>query len=256
MKDLYSFHRDEKDLEDYYQRALEAYQKVFKRCGLDSIVTEASGGSFSKYSHEFHVLTKNGEDTIFYCGKCFYAQNKEIAEYKEEDKCPKCGGEFRAGKSIEVGNIFQLKTKYYEPFKLEYVDENSQIKPVIMGCYGIGPSRVMGSVVEVYHDDRGIIWPENVAPFQVHLLQIGESSAVVKNTQKVYDKLLKEGFEVLFDDRKVSAGEKFADADLLGIPYRIVVSEKTKDKIEIKKRSQAKGSLDVLDNFIKQIKNK
>ncbi|OGY46997.1 MAG: hypothetical protein A3J62_00005, partial [Candidatus Buchananbacteria bacterium RIFCSPHIGHO2_02_FULL_38_8] len=241
MKDLYSFHRDEKDLEDYYQRALEAYQKVFKRCGLDSIVTEASGGSFSKYSHEFQVLTKNGEDTIFYCGKCFYAQNKEIAEYKEEDKCPKCGGEFRAGKSIEVGNIFQLKTKYSEPFKLEYVDENSQIKPVIMGCYGIGPSRVMGSVVEVYHDDRGIIWPENVAPFQVHLLQIGESSAVVKNTQKVYDKLLKEGFEVLFDDRKVSAGEKFADADLLGIPYRIVVSEKTKDKIEIKKRSQAKG---------------
>ena len=254
MKDLYSFHKDEKDLEDYYQKALEAYQKIFKSCGLDSIVTEASGGSFSKYSHEFQVLTKYGEDTIYYCGKCFYAQNKEITEYKEGDKCPRCGGEFREGKSIEVGNIFQLKTKYSEPFKLEYVDEAGKLNPVIMGCYGIGPSRVMGSIVEVYHDDRGIIWPENIAPFMVHLLQIGESQTVGKNARKVYDKLLKAGVETLFNDKQdVSAGGKFADADLIGIPYRMVVSEKTKDKVEVKRRDQAKGSLVSPKDFIAEI---
>ena len=256
MKDLYSFHTDEKDLEDYYQKAMVAYQKVFKRCGLESLVTEASGGSFSKYSHEFQVLTQYGEDTIFYCDKCGYAQNKEIAEIKAGDKCPKCKtGLIKEDKSIEVGNIFQLKTKYSEPFKLDYVDEAGKHKPVIMGCYGIGPSRVMGSVVEVYHDDKGIIWPESIAPFLVHLLQIGEDKAIAQKAEGVYNKLLALGIEVLFDDRVgLTAGQKFAGADLLGIPYRLVVSAKTGDKIEVKKRSEQKAEIMTLDELVKKLK--
>ncbi len=256
MKDLYSFHRNEKDLEEYYEKVLSAYQRVFSRCGLNSIITEASGGSFSKYSHEFQVLTQYGEDTIYYCSKCNYAQNKEIAEYKTGEVCPKCGqGKIEEGKSIEVGNIFKLKTKYSQPFKLEYIDKDGKKKPVIMGCYGIGPSRAMGAVVEIYHDDKGIIWPESIAPFKVHLLQIGESKDIAKKAELVYDKLLKSGVEVLFDDRQeITAGEKFAEADLIGIPYRCVVSQKTKDKIELKQRVKKEANLVTLEQLIKQLK--
>lgn len=250
MKDLYSFHRDEADLEKYYQRALEAYQKVFDRCGLDSIVTEASGGTFSKYSHEFQVLTEYGEDIIFYCSKCRYAQNKEVAEVKEGDKCPKCGGEIKIGKAIEVGNIFQLKTKYSEPFKLDYLDEDGKKNPVIMGCYGIGISRLMGSIAEIYHDERGIVWPEAVAPFTVHLISLGEDEA----TEKAYQYLTKEGIEVLYDDRDCSAGEKFADADLIGAPVRAVVSKKTDGKIELKMRNSDKAELITLEDLKKKLK--
>lgn len=255
MKDLYSFHIDEKDLDDYYQKAIAAYQKVFKRCGLNSLVTEASGGSFSKYSHEFQVVTPYGEDTIFYCDQCGYAQNKDIAEIKAGDKCPKCKtGKIQEGKSIEVGNIFRLKTKYSEPFKLEYVDEAGKKKPVMMGCYGIGPSRVMGSIVEVYHDDKGIIWPESIAPFKTHLLVLGDDKAVANKAKEVYDKLLGKGVEVLYDDRtEITAGQKFAEADLLGIPYRAVVSAKTGNQIEVKKRNEAKVEMMALDQLIKKI---
>ena len=256
MKDLYSFHRNEKDLDNYYAKALAAYQKVFKRLGLDSLVTEASGGSFSKYSHEFQVLTEYGEDTIYYCAKCGYAQNKEIAEIEAGQKCPKCkAGEIAEGKSIEVGNIFRLKTKYSEPFNLDYVDEDGKKKPVIMGCYGIGPSRVMGAVVEIHHDDKGIIWPESIAPFKVHLLQIGSDEFVGREAEKVYDELVKEGIEILFDDRPdITAGKKFADADLLGLPYRLVVSAKTKNKIEIKKRTEKESGLVDLEKLTKLLK--
>ena len=257
MKDLYSFHRDEKDLDQYYQKAITAYQNVFKRCGLDVLVTEASGGSFSKYSHEFQVLTQYGEDTIYYCAKCHYAQNKEIAEIHADDNCPKCKiGEIAEGKSIEVGNIFSLKTKYSEPFSLEYVDQDGKNKPVMMGCYGIGPSRVMGSVVEVYHDENGIIWPQSIAPFKAHLLQIGEEKAVAKFAKEVYDQLLGQQIEVLFDERQdISAGQKFADADLIGIPYRLVVSTKTGEKIEIKNRNQKTAPLKDLKQIIKSLKS-
>ncbi|MEK7652975.1 MAG: aminoacyl--tRNA ligase-related protein [Patescibacteria group bacterium] len=257
MKDLYSFHRDEKDLEKYYQKALEAYQKVFKRCGLDALVVEASGGSFSKYSHEFQVLTPNGEDTIFYCEKCRYAQNKEIADVSAISgsvlggggKCPKCGGKIMAGKTIEVGNIFQLKTKYSAPFKLEYADEKGQPQPVVMGCYGIGPSRVMGAIAEIYHDKNGIIWPQSVAPFQIHLISLQED----KKAGKIYDELKGQGIEVLFDDRDDSAGAKFADADLIGIPYRVVVSKKTGDGVEVKKRGENKVEVMKINKLIKTI---
>ncbi len=247
MKDLYSFHADEADLDAYYEKAKEAYLKIFKRCGLDAIVAEASGGTFSKYSHEFQVLTESGEDTIYYCEKCFYAQNREIAEYKAGDNCPKCGGEMKEGKAIEVGNIFKLKTKFSEAFDFSFLDKDGKKKTAIMGCYGIGPSRVMGSIVEVSHDDKGIIWPKEVAPFDIHLVAIfgkddEKNEKIGKAAEDILGALQKEGFDVLYDDRReTSAGIKLAESDLFGIPTRLVISEKTldKDSVEIKKRNGA-----------------
>ena len=246
MKDLYSFHLTEEDLDEYYEKAKEAYWKIFEKFGIKdkTYLAFASGGSFSKYSHEFQVLTEYGEDIIYHCKKCNYAQNKEIAEMKAGDKCPKCKGEIAEGKAIEVGNIFQLKTKYSEPFKLDYVDEDGKKKPVMMGCYGIGPSRVMGSVVEIHHDEKGIIWPESIAPFAFHLIQIGEEKEIAKKAEEVYNKLLDKNIEVLFDNRiELSAGQRFAEADLIGIPYRLVISKKTGGKIELKKRNEDKSKL-------------
>ncbi|MFA5413816.1 MAG: aminoacyl--tRNA ligase-related protein [Patescibacteria group bacterium] len=246
MKDLYSFHADEADLDSYYEKAKAAYLKIFHRLGLDAIVAEASGGTFSKYSHEFQVLTESGEDIIFYCEKCRYAQNREVAEIKAGDKCPKCGGKIAEGKAIEVGNIFKLKTKFSEAFNLNFLDKEGKKKLAVMGCYGIGPSRVMGAIVEVSNDERGIIWPKEVAPFDIHLVAIfgkddKKNKEIKSKAAEVYDALQKERKEVLYDDREdVSAGVKLAESDLFGIPIRLVISEKTleKDGVEIKKRAE------------------
>ncbi len=262
MKDLYSFHTDEADLDDYYEKVKAAYLKVFKRCGLEVIITEASGGTFSKYSHEFQVLTENGEDTIFYCAKCFYAQNKEISEYKEGDKCPKCGGKMKEGKAIEVGNIFKLKTKFSEAFDLSFLGKDGKKKLVVMGCYGIGPSRVMGSIVEVSHDEKGIIWPSEVAPFDIHLVAIfgkdaSSSKKISRQARGIYESLQKQGFDVLYDDREnESVGVKLAESDLFGIPLRLVISEKTlaKDSVEVKKRSEARIHFVKMNQLIKCLK--
>lgn len=259
MKDLYSFHADEADLDSYYEKVKEAYLKIFRRLGLNAIVTEASGGTFSKYSHEFQVLTESGEDTIFYCEKCSYAQNKEISEYRAGDKCPKCGGKMREGKAIEVGNIFKLKTKFSEAFDLNFLDKDGKKKLAVMGCYGIGPSRVMGAIVEVRHDDRGIIWPAEAAPFDVHLVAIfgkddKKNKEIKVEAAKVYDALQKECFEVLYDDREeASAGVKLAESDLFGVPLRLVVSEKTlaEDSVEIKERDGKEVKLIKLNQLIK-----
>lgn len=242
MKDLYSFHLEEKDLNSYYEKAKKTYFKIFERCGLGgkTYLTFASGGSFSKYSHEFQTVCDAGEDTIYICKKCSVAINKEIKH--ETPKCPECGGEdFREEKAIEVGNIFKLNDKFSKPFNLTVKDERGEDRIIIMGCYGIGPSRLMGTIVELHHDEKGIIWPESVAPFRVHLLSLGKD----EEAKKVYEALEKSNIEVLFDDRDASAGEKFADADLIGIPYRVVVSEKSLKAggIEVKKRSEKEGKI-------------
>jgi len=237
MKDLYSFHKDEKDLNEYYEKATEAYNKIFARLGLKDItyLTFASGGSFSKYSHEFQTLSDAGEDTIFICDKCKIAINKEIIN--EQDNCPQCGNKnLKEEKAIEVGNIFKLKNKYSTPFNLIYKNEDGEDKDVIMGCYGMGPSRILGTIVEVSHDDKGIIWPELIAPYQLHLLNLSPKTLKDK-ADKVYENLKKARIEVLYDDRvDATVGEKFNDSDLIGIPYRAVISEKAGDKIELKKR--------------------
>ncbi|MFA5098859.1 MAG: aminoacyl--tRNA ligase-related protein [Candidatus Paceibacterota bacterium] len=243
MKDLYSFHADENDLDAYYEKAEQAYFNIFKRAGLgdSTVLTFASGGSFSKYSHEFQTLSEAGEDKIYLCEKCRVAVNKEIIE--EQNVCPECGNKnLKEEKGIEVGNIFKLGTKYSVPFNLKYKDEKGAEKEVVMGCYGIGLSRLMGTIIEASHDEKGIIWPEAVTPFKAHLINL--SGDKKDKAEKLYKALQRANIEVLYDDREeASAGEKFADADLMGISYRLVISEKNGDKIEAKKRSEAKAEL-------------
>ncbi len=227
MKDLYSLHASEKDLLDFYERCKEAYLKIFKRIGLDVVVVEASGGVFTtNRTHEFQVVCDAGEDTIFYDPKTKLGFNKEIIGDKTKNLVE--------ARAVEVGNIFPFGTYYSEKMDVNFTDEDGTKKPVWFGSYGIGQTRVMGTVVEVSHDDRGIIWPESVAPFRYHLIGLNGKG------EDIYQKL---GDDVLFDDRDVSAGEKFADADLIGCPYRLVVSDKTQDKIEIKRRTEKDSKL-------------
>jgi len=246
MKDFYSFHTDEKDRDEYYDFMTKVYKNVFDKLGIGDKThyTLASGSTFSKYSHEFQTVTEAGEDTIHICNKCKIAINNEII--KENKTCPKCGElNFSQKRAIEVGNIFKLKTKFAEDFGLKFKDKDGVEKFVITGCYGIGLGRLMGAIVETSYDNKGIIWPESVAPYQVHLIEISNLKSKISNfAKKIYNSLQEAGVEVLYDDREdMTAGEKFKDADLMGIPYRLVISEKTGDKIEIKKRNEEKTKL-------------
>lgn len=248
MKDLYSFHSSQEDLDSYYELATRAYYNIFKRLGLGdkTYLTYASGGSFSKYSHEFQTLTESGEDLIYICDKCKVAVNKEIIS--EQSVCPQCGNkELRETKAVEVGNIFKLGTRFSAPFSLNFQAADGSKQNVIMGCYGIGLSRILGTVVEVCHDEKGIIWPESIAPFRVHLISLNKND----EAEKIYQSLLDSGVEVLFDDRDLSAGEKFADADLIGCPYRLVVSEKSlaQGGVELKRRSNKESEIIDLDKI-------
>ena len=234
MKDLYSFHIDQEDFDKYYQKAKEAYLKVFNRLGLVAKVTEASGGSFSeKISYEFEVLTDAGEANILYCNSCDYCVNvDDITTYKEGDMCPTCKKDkLQPAKAAEVGNVFDLGHKYVKAFDVTFIDKDGQKRYPIMGCYGLGISRTMGVIVEKFHDAKGIIWPKEIAPFQVHLIGLNGKG------EEEYKKLEAAGIEVMFDDTDSSAGEKFANADLIGIPVRLVVSDKTGKKIEWKERT-------------------
>lgn len=248
MKDLYSFHDSEDDLIRYYEEVKKAYAKVWERCGIKekTYLTLASGGSFSRYSHEFQTVTPFGEDTIYICQSCGTAINKEI----NEGICPNCGNEnLSEAKSIEVGNIFRLGAKYSEPFNLR--DEKG--KPILMGCYGLGISRLMGAIVEVSSDEKGIIWPVSVAPFSVHLLLLDDGNK--EKADEVYEVLQKGNFEVLYDDRTdKTAGEKFNDCDLMGIPLRMVVSKKTgDDMVEIRGRKDKEIKLVKIKELMKNV---
>lgn len=262
MKDLYSFHVDENSLDKFYKETKKAYTKIFERCGLKSIITEASGGDFSKeYSHEFMVEAEVGEDDVFVCRLCGFSRNKEIADFKNKDQCINCNdGVLEKIKSIEVGNIFKLGTRFSEPVGLNYKTKEGNLKPVVMGSYGIGVERLMGTVVEVHHDKNGIIWPSSIAPFHAHLLLIGEeTSDLKKSAESVYNKLTKAGIEILYDNRNhVSAGEKFFDADLIGIPWRLVVSDKTliQEKVEVKRRGEEEVRLVKMDDLVKMLGDK
>jgi len=244
MKDMYSFHADEKDMSEFYEKMADVYESIFKRLGIGDFTykTYASGGTFSRYSHEFQMLTSAGEDTIYLCEKCKIAVNKEIIDTQKV--CPKCGkNDFTEKKAVEVGNIFELKTKFTEPFQMKYKDEKGKDQIVVMGCYGIGLGRVMGAIVEALSDDNGIIWPEQIAPFKMHLVAIfGKDANVKKEADALYEKLTKKGISALYDDREMRPGEKFSDSDLIGIPYRVVVSEKTiKEGVyEVKERKSGK----------------
>lgn len=253
MKDLYSAHVSEADMMDYYEKVKNAYVKIFTRLGFNFKIVEALGGVFTdKHTHEFQVLDANGEDTVFACDTCDYAVNKEIFEGKAGGACPKCKkGKIEELKGlVEVGNIFPLGTWYAERMKVFYTDDKGLKKPVWFASYGIGPTRVMGTLVEVNHDEMGIIWPKAVAPFDVHLVELPGA----KNVKKIYDDLTEAGYDVLWDDRKVGPGEKFADADLIGIPVRLVISERNGEKIEWKERASEKSELLNIDEVISRLK--
>ncbi len=251
MKDLYSFHASEGDLHPYYERVALAYKKIFDRCGIHAIYTLAAGGVFTAgHTHEFQVVADIGEDTIYVCEKCGYAENKEISKLKGGDICSECSGTVHEKKSIEVGNIFPLGTKYSEALGLTFKDEDGKEKYVVMGSYGIGLGRVMATIVEVLHDDAGIVWPESVAPFKAHILALNGADG-----GKLYGALQKEKIEVLYDDRDASAGEKFAGADLIGIPWRLVVSPKLGDKVEVKKRGDKNAETMSVAEAVKRFKN-
>lgn len=248
MKDMYSFHTTQADLDAYYEKVTGAYKKVYDRCGLGdkTYLTFALGGTFSKYSHEFQTITPSGEDDIYVCEKCQMAVNKEaLADCK--NSCPDCGNKnLVEKKAIEVGNIFKLGTKYSGAFKYNFMSEAGKQEPVLMGCYGIGPTRVLGAIVEACHDDKGIVWPASVAPFEYHLICLGDDETVKAEADKLYEKLTAAGKEVLYDDRPdTGAGAKFADADLIGLPTRLVISAKTlkENAVEVKNRNEEKAEL-------------
>ena len=245
MKDLYSFNIDEKAHEQYYDRAKEAYVKVYDRLGIggDTYITFASGGSFSKYSHEFQTVCDAGEDLIYVHEGKRIAVNKEVLNEEVMKDLGVNRSDLQERKAIEVGNIFSLGTKFSDALGLNITGEDGKMKPVIMGSYGIGPSRVMGTIAEVWSDEKGLVWPESVAPFNVHLIALlGADGKVKKAADELYAALTAKGIEVLYDDRDASAGEKFGDSDLIGIPWRYVISEKTlaSDTIELKFRKTGK----------------
>ncbi len=253
MKDMYSFHATQDDFDRFYAEVKEAYKKIFERMGLTVKVTEASGGSFTeKISYEFMVLTDAGEDEIFYCDECDFGVNAEIAKEKEDDTCPRCSkGKLKHATASEVGNVFDLGQKYGKDFDLGFLDKLGKKEYPVMGCYGVGISRAMGVIVEKFHDERGIIWPASVAPFNAHLISLDVDAS------HVYNGLTQAGVDVLWDDREgSSAGEKFADADLIGVPYRLVVSAKTGDQVEVKKRDEQGENLLSLDEVEKLLTKK
>ncbi|MEK7463568.1 MAG: aminoacyl--tRNA ligase-related protein [Patescibacteria group bacterium] len=248
MKDLYSFTRTEKEHADFYEKAKQGYINIFKKIGLGdkTYVTFASGGSFSKYSHEFQTLTDAGEDSIFVDEKKKIAINKEVLNDEVLADLGVKRDELVEKKAVEVGNIFSLGTKFSDAFELKYVDEKGEKKLVIMGSYGIGPGRVMGTVAEVLSDDKGLVWPASIAPFAIHLISIEDKNGKVKaEADKLYERLTKKGIEVLYDDRDARPGEKFADSDLIGIPTRIVISEKTLESDSVEAKDRMTGTVEM-----------
>lgn len=247
MKDLYSFHATKEGAIEYYDRVVKAYLRIFKRCGLNAIKADADSGTIGgDLSHEYQILSETGEDKTLICKKCGYAANIEKSGLIAS--CPKCKGELEEKKTIEVGHTFFLGTKYSAKMNANFIDVDGKTKPVVMGCYGIGLGRLMSTIVEINSDERGIIWPEEIASFRAHIIPVEIDSKKVRSAaDNIYKTLSGKGVEVLYDDRRdKTIGEKFADSDLVGIPVRLVVSEKTLKeggKIEFKKRGDKKVKL-------------
>jgi prolyl-tRNA synthetase len=257
MKDLYSFSRNKAEHDTFYEKIADSYMKIFERLGIGDITykTFAGGGSFSKFSHEFQTLSPVGEDTIYVSRAKKIAVNKEVFTDEILESLGLQRDELVEERAVEVGNIFTFGAKYAEPLGLFYADENGQRQPIFGGSYGIGPSRLMGFIAEHFADARGLIWPEAVAPFQIYLINVGTDENVVKMTTNLYNELTEKGVEVLWDDRDVRPGEKFADADLLGIPHRVVVSPKTvvQNVVEYKARTSDEASILTVDELLKKL---
>lgn len=257
MKDMYSFHTTQEDLSAFYQRALKAYVKAYNRCGLQVKVVQASGGVFTQnLSHEFQALTDAGEDVLIACEKCEFGENTEIATKQEGEACPNCGSILIKTKGIEVGNIFDLGTKYSDAFELDFTGEDGNRKRVLMGCYGIGTSRLVGSIVEASHDEKGMIWPKSVAPALVHLVRLGTEPETIEAGDALYEELRAAGISVFYDDRDASAGAKFGDADLMGMPLRLTISKRmiAEEAIEWKGRTESEATKVTRGEVIERVK--
>jgi prolyl-tRNA synthetase len=255
MKDMYSFHVSSEELDKFYKNSIEAYKKVYERLGIGSetYVTFASGGAFTKFSHEFQTICDAGEDIIYLNREKNIAVNEEVIDQAiEEFQINR--NELEQVKTAEVGNIFNFGSQKADELGLKFIDEKDNQASVFMGSYGIGITRVMGVLAEKMADDKGLVWPVAVAPYKVYLVRLGEETDVVEAADKLYQELTEAGVSVLYDDREARAGEKFADADLLGIPWRVVVSSKTlqQKNIEIKGRTEAEARFISVEELKKQ----
>lgn len=257
MKDLYSFHKDEQDFNIYYENAKKVYMNIYRELGIgdDTFITLAGGGDFTKvFSHEFQTLTEAGEDIIYLDRKNKIAYNKEVVTKENSEYLGINFETLDQVKASEVGNIFTLGTKFTKAFDFTYTNERGEKQEIQMGCYGIGPSRLMGVIVEKFADEKGLVWPESIAPFSVHLLVLGrdKEGEAYKTAEKIYQTLKKNHVEVLFDDREASAGEKFADSDLIGIPMRVVISDKSLEKggVELKERKVENSEIISVDQLL------
>jgi prolyl-tRNA synthetase len=241
MKDLYSYSRSNEEHDKIYAAVTEAYKKVFDRVGLGDItyVTSASGGAFTKYSHEFQTISEAGEDVIYVDKAKKIAINEEVYNDEALAELGLSKDGLEKTKAAEVGNIFSFGTDKSEKLDLKFTDEDGQEKYVVLGSYGIGITRLMGVIAEHFADDKGLVWPESVAPARIYIASLGDSEAVKKQADSLYDELIKSGIEVILDDRDVRPGQKFADAELMGIPSRIVISDKTvaSESFELKSRT-------------------
>ncbi len=263
MKDGYSFHETQEDLEKYYKRCFDAYYKIYKRCGLKNVtdVMSATGDMGGKIAHEFQLINEMGEDTLYICD-CGFRANKELEE-TDSSVCPKCGKQLNKVRGIEIGNIFQLGKKYTDSMHMTYTAEDGTEKTPTMGCYGIGVSRVMAAIIEESADDNGPIWNMATAPFTVEVIGlVDKENKTMPLAEKIYNDLKSEGIEVLLDARDNRAGEKFADADLIAAPIRLIVSTKNlaNNQIEVKYRvndhdtSDLPNTIDV-NNYVDTIKD-
>ena len=250
MKDLYSFHTSEADLDAFYAKVEEAYRQIFNRLGIGDCTFEtfASGGIFSKYSHEFQTILPIGEDTIYYNKDKSVVLNKEVFNDEVLEDLGAKEEKFESTAAAEVGNIFKLKFKYSEPLGLKYIDESNNQQIVYMGCYGIGVSRIMGVIAEKFADEKGLVWPEAVAPFKYYLVGIGKTGT--EEAEELYES---HKGDILYDDRDKRPGEKFADAELMGIPYRVVISDKTleNNQAEITVRATGETKMVGLDELLR-----
>jgi len=257
MKDLYSFNRDQEGLDAFYEEAARAYEQVFERAGVGAYTykTFASGGSFSKYSHEYQTVSEAGEDIIYVHEIRKIAINKEVLTDEVMRDLDLTRDELVERKAIEVGNIFKLGTRFSEPLGLTYKDEEGVERPVIMGSYGIGPSRLLGTIAETTADHKGLVWPREVAPFSVHLVRLGTDEQTLAQADALHNTLEARGFETLYDDRDLRPGEKFADADLIGIPVRVVVSDKTvaSDQLEVTLRSTGEVKMQTEEELCEEL---
>ena len=255
MKDMYSMSIDAAQHDAYYNQVMEAYIRVYDRLGLgqDTYVTFASGGSFTKFSHEFQTICDSGEDVIYLHRGKNIAINQEVLDDESLQKLGIKRDELEELKSSEVGNIFNFGTEKSEQMDFGFTNEAGERQFVHLGSYGIGITRVMGVIAEKFSDGKGLVWPENIAPARVYIARLGDKAEVVRLADELYDQLQKQNVTCLYDDRDVRPGQKFADADLLGIPYRVVISEKTLEtsKYELKKRPESEPTMMNIEEIIK-----